>query len=120
MKGHDIPHYHFMSYIVDDEKLAEKLRTDMSGKIFKDPVHGHTHIKYDRINILTVTPCEDWWDTSEAAGPKQRPGGSWDEEVPQLDALAIEGKTVKFHGYIIMFCFCMCFLPKLIVVSTCL
>eukprot|EP00435_Cladocopium_sp_Y103_P053776 s1296_g17.t1 len=88
MKGHDIPHYHFMSYIVDDDKLAEKLRTDMSGKIFKDT---------------------DWWDTSDRAGPKQRPGAAWEEAVPELEALTIEDNKAKFHV-----CIKMCFALDLI------
>lgn len=43
LNGANIPEYHFMSYAVDDDKLIEKLRSQMSGKIFKARTHIMTY-----------------------------------------------------------------------------
>lgn len=45
-----------------------------------------------------LCPVQEWWDSSEAAGPRIRPGAAFDQEPPTLEVLRLEGATLKFLG----------------------
>ena len=44
--------------------------------------------------------CQEWWDQSDEAGPKSRPGTQFEEERPNLEVLAFDQEQMTLKPFI--------------------
>ena len=50
--------------------------------------------------LLWSCVCQEWWDQSDEAGPKARPGKQFDEERPPLEVLAFDPEQKALKSFI--------------------
>lgn len=81
----------FAAFRAEEDGSLESTSSWMHGKIYDVPTSAV--LKLLRITTLIV---EEWWDKSDAAGPKTRSRPTEQEPLPTLQVVCVENGSCTF------------------------